>query len=211
MTCVAEGDALLRAVLADPGDDTVRLVYADWLQENGHETRAEFIRTQCELARTPEVTEYLNIGRCGRTYGSNWYCEYPMGVCGACRNLGHKCNRHALEERVERLFADSIGIWGRFPKSPITVDFTDPDRFNRYNVGTGDNAFVALLWERGFVRSVRITAEQWVRHADELLARNPITDVTLTTPSVFAAMDATVIAGRPGIRFTIPAGFVTLG
>jgi uncharacterized protein (TIGR02996 family) len=44
------GDALLRAVLDNPADDSVRLVYADWLEESGQGERAEFIRVQVELA-----------------------------------------------------------------------------------------------------------------------------------------------------------------
>src|SRR5262245_9446403 len=44
-------DGFLRAIVADPGDDTPRLVYADWLDEHGQPDRAEFIRTQVELAR----------------------------------------------------------------------------------------------------------------------------------------------------------------
>ncbi len=43
--------ALLRSILAAPDDDAPRLVYADWLDENGEPERAEFIRVQCELAR----------------------------------------------------------------------------------------------------------------------------------------------------------------
>jgi uncharacterized protein (TIGR02996 family) len=42
-----DGDALLAAIIANPDDDTPRLVYADWLQENGQPERAEFIRLQC--------------------------------------------------------------------------------------------------------------------------------------------------------------------
>jgi uncharacterized protein (TIGR02996 family) len=45
------GDALLAAVLAAPDDDSPRLIYADWLDENGQPEQAEFIRVQCELAR----------------------------------------------------------------------------------------------------------------------------------------------------------------
>ena len=41
----------LKALLTDPEDDTLRLAMADWLDENGDATRAEFIRTQIELAR----------------------------------------------------------------------------------------------------------------------------------------------------------------
>ncbi|MBY0230983.1 MAG: TIGR02996 domain-containing protein, partial [Gemmataceae bacterium] len=40
-------DAFLEAILADPHDDAHRLVYADWLEENGDEARARFIRLQC--------------------------------------------------------------------------------------------------------------------------------------------------------------------
>jgi uncharacterized protein (TIGR02996 family) len=43
--------AFLADILEHPDDDTPRLVYADWLDENGDPDRAEFIRVQCELAR----------------------------------------------------------------------------------------------------------------------------------------------------------------
>ena len=41
----------LETICADPDDDAPRLVYSDWLDEHGDETRAEFIRAQVELAR----------------------------------------------------------------------------------------------------------------------------------------------------------------
>lgn len=50
---MSERDALLAAVCADPDDDTPRLVFADWLQENGEERRAEFIREQIRFAAEP--------------------------------------------------------------------------------------------------------------------------------------------------------------
>jgi uncharacterized protein (TIGR02996 family) len=43
--------SILQTVLANPDDPLPRLVYADWLEEQG-DPRAEFIRVQCELART---------------------------------------------------------------------------------------------------------------------------------------------------------------
>lgn len=43
------GKALFEAVLQSPHDDAPRLVYADWLYENGQPERAEFIQTQCAL------------------------------------------------------------------------------------------------------------------------------------------------------------------
>ena len=49
---VTDGDALLHAILADPTDDLVRLVYADWLDEVGEPDRAGLIRVQIELVHT---------------------------------------------------------------------------------------------------------------------------------------------------------------
>jgi uncharacterized protein (TIGR02996 family) len=46
--------AFLHAICATPDDDTPRLVFADWLQDNGDEARAEFIRVQIELALSGE-------------------------------------------------------------------------------------------------------------------------------------------------------------
>lgn len=48
---MSERDALLAAIVAQPDDDTARLVYADWLQERGQEWRAQFIRAQVWAAR----------------------------------------------------------------------------------------------------------------------------------------------------------------
>ena len=47
-------DAFLQAICDRPDDDTPRLIFADWLDENGDPDRAEFIRVQCQLEHTPE-------------------------------------------------------------------------------------------------------------------------------------------------------------
>jgi uncharacterized protein (TIGR02996 family) len=45
-------EAFLRAISAAPDDGTVRLVYADWLEEHG-DPRAEFVRLQVRLWEMP--------------------------------------------------------------------------------------------------------------------------------------------------------------
>ncbi|MCU0702831.1 MAG: TIGR02996 domain-containing protein [Fimbriiglobus sp.] len=50
MSAVPPDNPFLRAVIAHPDDDLTRLVYADWLDENGRPERAEFIRVQVALA-----------------------------------------------------------------------------------------------------------------------------------------------------------------
>lgn len=49
---MTDGDALLRAILEDPGDDLPRLAYADWCDEAGGAARAEFIRWQVRVPST---------------------------------------------------------------------------------------------------------------------------------------------------------------
>lgn len=48
---MSDEKALLASIWEQPHEDTPRLVYADWVQENGQPERAEFIRLQCALAR----------------------------------------------------------------------------------------------------------------------------------------------------------------
>lgn len=48
---ISDRDALLAAIRANPEEDTPRLMFADWLDENGDAARAEFIRLQCELGQ----------------------------------------------------------------------------------------------------------------------------------------------------------------
>jgi uncharacterized protein (TIGR02996 family) len=44
-------DGLWQAIVDDPDDDLPRLIYADWLDENGRPERAELIRLQCDPSR----------------------------------------------------------------------------------------------------------------------------------------------------------------
>lgn len=50
---MSDRDALLAAIRAQPDEDTPRLIFADWLDENDQPARAAFVRAQVELARTP--------------------------------------------------------------------------------------------------------------------------------------------------------------
>jgi uncharacterized protein (TIGR02996 family) len=55
-------EGLLRAVFRDPDDDTPRLVFADYLEENDRPDRAALIRYQCEQARLkPQSARYKEL------------------------------------------------------------------------------------------------------------------------------------------------------
>jgi uncharacterized protein (TIGR02996 family) len=57
---MTDHDPFLHAIVSQPDADAPRLIYADWLEEQGHAERAEFIRVQCELAvmKTKEVSAW---------------------------------------------------------------------------------------------------------------------------------------------------------
>ena len=54
-------EPFLKAICENPDDDTVRLVYADWLDENGDPERAEFIRLQIALHGKPKKSDPQQI------------------------------------------------------------------------------------------------------------------------------------------------------
>jgi uncharacterized protein (TIGR02996 family) len=75
-------EAFLEAIVADPDADGPRLVYADWLDEQGDPVRAEFIRTQIALARMaeedprrPELTARMH--HLERAVREGWLREKP--------------------------------------------------------------------------------------------------------------------------------------
>jgi uncharacterized protein (TIGR02996 family) len=75
---MTDGDALYRAILAHPDDDTARLVYADWLDENGEADRAEFIRVQIELTRAPTLTLRLREKVLLALHGEEWLAQFKV-------------------------------------------------------------------------------------------------------------------------------------
>ena len=77
----SDGEALLRAVCENPRDDTPRLIYADWLEENGQPERAAFIRFSCEypnpLLSYPQGRELLERSRQFDDWEVKWGAELP--------------------------------------------------------------------------------------------------------------------------------------
>jgi uncharacterized protein (TIGR02996 family) len=78
----SDGDTLFRAICENPADDTPRLVYADWLEENGRPERAEFIRLQCEAREYCRAFPSLAAARTRasdllRARRTEWEAELP--------------------------------------------------------------------------------------------------------------------------------------
>jgi uncharacterized protein (TIGR02996 family) len=81
---MSEREARLRAICEQPDEDTPRLVFADWLQENGQPEYAEFVRAQvrhAELLRdaSPDTNGLAQRARdLWVRYGERWRAELPQ-------------------------------------------------------------------------------------------------------------------------------------
>lgn len=82
---LTDGQTLQKAICADPDNDLPRLVYADFLEENGQPDRAAFIRLQIEfvrkcLAGTGVADDVLRseLAVLWRAHGAAWRAELPQ-------------------------------------------------------------------------------------------------------------------------------------
>lgn len=106
MTATDTGTQLLRAIIAQPAEDTPRLVYADYLDENGEPERAEFIRIDVERHRRwPNFARVCEADRPG---------AYPDAADLA-----------AVESRLMEL-VESIGIDALLGRERFQWDFWSP-------------------------------------------------------------------------------------
>lgn len=162
---MTDAAALLAAILADPADDTARLVYADWLEENDQPERAEFIRVQVELAR---LEPWHFPSDCTLPITSPHY-----GQCEECKRWSGA--KETLCRREREL------IYGVPKPGSYNWDGWVPKGFGLdYPAGTERLGHRATL-SRGFVSALACTWDAWRTHADAITRAQPIERVTLTT------------------------------
>jgi uncharacterized protein (TIGR02996 family) len=193
------GDALLKAILDNPKDDNVRLVYADWLGENGQEARAELIRVQVEL-----------VGR----RGGQCDCHGEFGP------MGPSCTRRAeLEAREDFLLTDpDLPLWlGAFAGLEPVGPLDDPRGKHWHGawIGGGEDGgdefpVVCCDFSRGFPAHFQADWDSWRELSGELRARFPVETVTLLTRPTGTVHWATdfdanrwTIGDYPGIEFEL--------
>src|SRR3990167_581127 len=154
-------DTFLRAICAQPWDTSLRLIYADWLEEHGDTSRAEFIKVQCELSLAHPCE---NTPSC-------WSWEHgTVKLCSVCKAVA------AMRSRERCLLASYADEW----VTPIAELF-GLSRWGCAGVTGGSNIpYVTWTFRRGFIEEIHCTLESWERGLDRgavLLA--PITEVSL--------------------------------
>jgi len=149
---MTDEQGLLYGIRVDPFDDAPRLVYADWLDENGQSDYASFIRVQIQLAkaRRPKT-----ICKCGTPE-----VDRTGRACKSCRanNEWQADNAEALTAQA-KLFTDrNRRTW--FPRIGSRGEY--------YNVVS-----------RGFPYWLESRAVIVRSEMSEAFARYPITSVRL--------------------------------
>ncbi|VTR92323.1 Repeat-companion domain protein OS=Isosphaera pallida (strain ATCC 43644 / DSM 9630 / IS1B) GN=Isop_0391 PE=4 SV=1: LRR_4 [Gemmata massiliana] len=120
--------ALLRAIAAAPDDDTPRLVYANWLQENAQPERAEFIRLQCVHARrlragklfAGEEREQELLSR----FGDVWQAEYPV-IRGVTWSGFWRGFPGVAVPNAATLARNAAAIWDAAPVESVVIQKMD--------------------------------------------------------------------------------------
>lgn len=131
--------ALMSAILADPADDTPRLIYADWLEEQGDADRAEFIR-DCVWMHANHTDCPVRLSDLGR--------GRPVPLrCGICEY----CTRR---RRAEKFYAKHP--WIEAPSYAVAFEPTPLDGAMPTCHG------LTLVIQRGFVAEVHTKLQTWM-------------------------------------------------
>ena len=100
---MTHADAFLQDILAHPDDDAPRLIFADWLEEQGDAAgvaRAEFIRVQCALAGPLPPERRAELMRREQQILNEWGKEWVRPI----RRLVRSWEFH-------RGFIDDVAMW----------------------------------------------------------------------------------------------------
>lgn len=169
-------EAFVADIKAKPEDDALRLIYADWLDENGQPAWAEFIRAQCELARIAAELPTLD-----HDY------KQPRGVsgqmiacfCKRCRRALNLTDRNvALWQREADLLLHHADAWCPWRGGDSV---TRAYRVNKGAVEWADKTKFGceFVFQRGFIEIVRCLHNAWLQHGPAAVRPHPVQRVDL--------------------------------
>jgi len=209
---------LLHAILANPLDDSPRLIYSDYLDENGQSERSEFIGIQCQIAATEH-------------YPGERFCGKANGLLRTGVQDCFDCLPCILRRREKELLYQAprwIGFGQIWDMDFAGLNADGSVRFGQASFGkhqwTANGVF-----RRGFVFKLVISWEDWSKYAGNvypreegmtgghelvkgsILSLQPIEEVVLTTwPNrndywrIMQGPNVWTGSRWPGIAFTWP-------
>lgn len=175
--------ALLKSVRENPDDDTLRLVYADCVEEGGDELVAGIVRLHVEFARLPRWN--------GKVYGVAWGAA-EREKC----SLWHSA-RSRLHARYKKLAARSIAglrdtILCTVKKSDGPSDFRvtlkDFEEEDDTSEETRRFEIASYVFSRGLCSHLFCRWEYWCGLGDKILLSHPVSEVTLSTAAELSGL-----------------------
>ena len=188
--------ALLAAILAAPDDDTPRLVYADWLEENAGMMPCG----RCEGRRylgapAPGLHGWIGAPECDSCHATGRVSDgraeraefirlqiklYRAPLADHNRDMGYR-EWETLRRRERELLAHYAFDWFDRPEGLAA----------HYNPGTAEYGWlakrsgegarrIAAEFRRGFVESVTCTCKDWLAHGSAIVACQPVRVVRLS-------------------------------
>lgn len=183
---ISTGDVILSDIIASPGDDGLRLIFADWLEDAGDPDRAAFIRVQVELQRFSHA-ENVRTGEYDARDGVDaaWaeafrlhdeemrllWGRHPSGSA----NWGAWCWAESRGEDGEPCPASGRG--------GMTVTPHGSPGLRGESTGVTiptDAGDIGQVFRRGLVARVRCPLAAWLLHGPALAASQPLTRVELS-------------------------------
>jgi uncharacterized protein (TIGR02996 family) len=191
--------AFLDAIIADIDDDAPRLIYADWLDEQGDADRAEFIRVQVQRARLPawdaaQVRLSLREQELLKQHGEDWLSELP-----AIRGARWEGFRRGIVAEVsftsfEAMRASAHACRAVAPVEAVTV------RWPRRREGGGTVKPIAELRELTLTGNPDYEAFEWVADSPQLSTLRRLTVGSLFGESLERLVASPHLANLKSLR-----------
>ena len=154
-------DAFLADIVANPADDAPRLIYADYLDDEGDAEQARFIRLQCEIAKYTFMQSHTFC------HHEKTHNDIPCPLCCRCQ----WCIMREEEYELWRLHGFRFSEHLPGASKAILAG-------NRVHGGLGDS--IAYIFRRGFVHSMQCRAGTFMGYAP-VMEKTPLREVRLTS------------------------------
>ncbi len=163
----------LRTICDDPTDTNLRLVYADFLDDNGEPERAEFIRLQCEEAVLDPLTNGYHYWS-GQLAAPKWVDR----VTAIRRRCVEMKNRDDLTTKII-----------------VGTDVTYRSRWQQWSATeTWEPFWDNVEFARGFADRFLLNIQTFFEKAVEIVRTHPVTEFRLTDLNPWSV-------GNPSYRF----------
>lgn len=177
--------ALIQTIIADPENDTPRMVYADLMEETGQWERAEFIRVQIELANRPKINrQRFECKICSNVPDEEGLLEHGRGCYTQSEDGGgSEFIEEAIDEKAEALRRRERELLSEhnrlYPTATNQFIWAMPA-----NAAATPSPLYSDSWEchRGFVEIISCSWADFAVHAGLILTATPLREVTLTSP-----------------------------